>query len=43
MKSMKAGRKASDKEHKETLQSIAMVTMAYYLGGRLIDAEKLEV
>jgi hypothetical protein len=43
IKAMEARKKVLGKEHEETLWSIAMVGLAYKLGGRWSDAETLEV
>jgi hypothetical protein len=42
-KAMKARKKVLGQEHKDTLWSVAMVGLAYKLGGRWDNAEKLEV
>ncbi|KAF1828098.1 hypothetical protein BDW02DRAFT_458068, partial [Decorospora gaudefroyi] len=42
-KAMKARKKVLGQEHEETLWSVAMVGLAYKLGGRWDDAEKLFV
>jgi hypothetical protein len=42
-KAMKARKKVLGQEHEDTLWSVAMVGLAYKLGGRWDDAEKLEV
>jgi tetratricopeptide (TPR) repeat protein len=42
-KAMKARKKVLGQEHEETLWSVAMVGLAYKLGGRWDDAEKLDV
>jgi hypothetical protein len=42
-KAMKARKKVLGQEHEDTLWSVAMVGLAYKLGGRWNDAEKLQV
>ncbi|KAF1833434.1 hypothetical protein BDW02DRAFT_599023, partial [Decorospora gaudefroyi] len=42
-KAMKARKKVLGKEHEDTLWSVAMVGLAYNLGGRWDEAEKLFV
>ncbi|CAN9191670.1 unnamed protein product [Alternaria alternata] len=42
-KAMKARKKVLGQEHEDTLWSVAMVGLAYKLGGRWDEAEKLEV
>jgi Flp pilus assembly protein TadD len=42
-KSMKARKKVLGQEHEDTLWSVAMVGLAYKLGGRWDEAEKIEV
>jgi len=42
-KAMKARKKVLGQEHEDTLRSVAMVGLAYKLGGRWDDAERLEV
>ncbi|KAF2826854.1 hypothetical protein CC86DRAFT_445782 [Ophiobolus disseminans] len=43
IKAMKARKKVLGQEHEDTLWSVAMVGLAFKLGGRWDDAEKLEV
>jgi tetratricopeptide (TPR) repeat protein len=43
VKCMKARKKVLGQEHEDTMWSVAMVGLAYKLGGRWDDAEKLEV